>query len=382
MSSPKKEVRLDRHSATGMSGATKKDGAGGKHTWGKPGDEYKFQDKAALDRNDPNYDSSEEVDVVPRVSRKVWFKEAAQGLLEEYFSSGDTAEAVNSLVELQAPEMSAEFVKRAVIYALERKERERELTSVLLTHLYTEKSVGPDAISKGFQLILERIEDLILDTPEAVHVLSIFLARAVVDEVIPPAFLIRAEIEAGKLSQKALQALEEASGMIKGKHVAQRMAHGWGPGDGKSVKRLKERVVLILEEFSNTRDLKEADRALRELNSPSFHFYLVKKGLTLAVEKNKRQGQVEALHEVFLGLYKSQLVSGPHMEKGFKAFHQGLEDLQLDNPTAKKIFGEFGEEAVKKGYISAEFWKSLNTSASASTSTSTSTTTTAPNAGK
>jgi hypothetical protein len=36
---------------------TKKGGAGGKGTWGKPGDEYGMM---SLDRKDPNYDSGGE----------------------------------------------------------------------------------------------------------------------------------------------------------------------------------------------------------------------------------------------------------------------------------------------------------------------------------
>lgn len=58
------DVRKERHSgdpkssATGTgAGAPKKDGAGGKGTWGKPGDE---DGPAVLDKNDPNYDSDDE----------------------------------------------------------------------------------------------------------------------------------------------------------------------------------------------------------------------------------------------------------------------------------------------------------------------------------
>ena len=39
--------------------ATKKDGAGGKGTWGKIGDEYDGA-PGTLDRNDPNYDPEDD----------------------------------------------------------------------------------------------------------------------------------------------------------------------------------------------------------------------------------------------------------------------------------------------------------------------------------
>lgn len=44
-------------------------------------------------------------------------------------------------------------------------------------------------IVEGFTTLLERIEDLKLDIPSAPEYLSMFLARAVVDDLLPPAFL-------------------------------------------------------------------------------------------------------------------------------------------------------------------------------------------------
>ena len=39
--------------------SVKKDGAGGKHTWGKLGDEYSGSAVTVLDRKDPNFDPEE-----------------------------------------------------------------------------------------------------------------------------------------------------------------------------------------------------------------------------------------------------------------------------------------------------------------------------------
>jgi len=330
-----------------------------KGTWGKAGDEFKYgPGPVAVDEEDPNYDSAEEAETkIPTVSRKVWFKEASKNIVEEYFSSGEWDDAIKSLNDLQASELASEFVKQLVIFALERKERERELTSVLLTHLYEDKGVGPEAILQAFRLLLQRVDDLVLDNPDAIQALAIFFARAVVDEVIPPAFLNQ---EDPSFSSKAPQVLELSAGMLKGKHVGQRLAHGWGPGDGKSVKRLKERVLLILEEYVSTRDLKEADKCVRELNSPSFHFYLVKRAIIMAVERHDKPKDAEALHELLLAFNKSQVVSQQQMEKGFKSFFQSLDDLKLDIPDAPKVFSAFADQAVKSGYLTESFRASLN----------------------
>lgn len=52
---------LDKEKA----GEPKKGGAGSGTVWGKPGDEVKYlDDKPAMDKNDPNFDPSDEADEV------------------------------------------------------------------------------------------------------------------------------------------------------------------------------------------------------------------------------------------------------------------------------------------------------------------------------
>ena len=55
-------LRMDRHSGTGTRGLPKKNGAGGKTVWGSAMDQAPLNH---LDKNDPNYDSDEEVLVAP-----------------------------------------------------------------------------------------------------------------------------------------------------------------------------------------------------------------------------------------------------------------------------------------------------------------------------
>ena len=59
-------------------------------------------------------------------------------MLEEYFSSGDLTEAAEQLADLGEPELQHFLVKRAVATALDKHDREREMTSMLLSSLYSE----------------------------------------------------------------------------------------------------------------------------------------------------------------------------------------------------------------------------------------------------
>ncbi len=55
---------------------------------------------------------------------------------------------------------------------------------------YTPRQViTHDQLASGFTRLLSSADDLLLDVPDALHLLSLFLGRAVVDELLPPAFL-------------------------------------------------------------------------------------------------------------------------------------------------------------------------------------------------
>ena len=79
-------------------------------------------------------------------------------------------------------------------------------------------------VEKGFTSLLERIEDLSLDVPNALKFLSIFVARAEVDEVLPPAFLVRADLgehDAGS------QVLRQAQQLLKQDNASEALLYVW-----------------------------------------------------------------------------------------------------------------------------------------------------------
>ena len=59
-----------------------------------------------------------------------------------------------------------------------------------LMYTYTHAQVlSTDQVAAGFVRLLSSADDLVLDCPDVVHLLALFLGRAIVDEVLPPAFL-------------------------------------------------------------------------------------------------------------------------------------------------------------------------------------------------
>ena len=46
-------------------------------------------------------------------------------------------------------------------------------------------------VFQGFEDLLESLDDLVLDVPNAPQLLSLFMSRAIVDDVLPPSFVLQ-----------------------------------------------------------------------------------------------------------------------------------------------------------------------------------------------
>lgn len=52
--------------------------------------------------------------------------------------------------------------------------------------LWVADALSTDKIAQGFQVVLDSINDIVLDCPDAADLVSKFLARAIVDEIVAP----------------------------------------------------------------------------------------------------------------------------------------------------------------------------------------------------
>jgi len=339
----KKQLPKDRHSNTGMQGLPKKGGGGGKGTWGKGGlDDLKQNNE---DVHDPNYNSDDDEQVILEKRDGISPFEA---VLREFLLSADFEEAVKTLQELNLSDSYDQFVKKALVTGMERQSFERELISKMLSSFYNDV-ISAEKIADGFQLTLNAIDDLVLDTPEGAEILAKFLARAIVDEIIPPAFLKSASVK----SPLADEVLAMATGLTTEKLRLERLAHIWGAGDLSSVKRLKGEVDLMLKEYLLNGDKGEADKFLRTLNVPSFHFQVVKNAIRLGIQREEEERK--NISSLLAAFSKSGLISQDHMEKGFKTCHSMIKDISLDVPNAPKLFDESIKFAQAESYLPKDF---------------------------
>ena len=80
--------------------------------------------------------------------------------------------------------------------------------------------------------MFEFVDDLEIDAPGAASTVAAFLARAVVDEVLPPSFLIDPTVV-----NLGGDVVEMTKRMLSRDHQHSRVEKIWGPGDGRPYNR-------------------------------------------------------------------------------------------------------------------------------------------------
>lgn len=174
---PQRRWKNSRRSRSGYGrGLPKKGGAGGKGVWGLPGSEA--LEELYEDENDPNYDSETNdqnivlSEVIPELTPEEFFK-LAEPIVLEYYEHGDTHEVAVNLDEILTGFLRPYVTSVIVEIAMDHKDSQREMTSVLISDLYGRVITGKD-IEKGFEILLQNLPDLTLDTPDAATILGKF----------------------------------------------------------------------------------------------------------------------------------------------------------------------------------------------------------------
>ena len=289
--------------------------------------------------------------VVPNDAKVRRFKEECVAIIHEYFLSDDIPELIQSLVDLGVPEYNPIFLKKLITLAMDRKNREKEMASVLLSSLHSE-IFSSDDIANGFLLLLESAEDTALDILDASNELALFLARAVIDDVLVPHNLEEMSCKLPPDSSGS-ETLRMARALLSARHAGERILRCWGGGTGWAVEDAKDKILKLLEEYESGGVVGEACQCIRDLGMPFFNHEVVKKALVMAMEK-KNDRILDLLQECFT----EGLITINQMTKGFTRIKDGLDDLALDIPNAEEKFNFYLEHAQKKGWLLPSFGSS------------------------
>jgi len=278
------------------------------------------------------------------------FKIRVSDAVREYFDSSDADEVVRCIDEMKCREYHPEVVKRAISLGLDAGPRERELISRLLACLHP-NPLSDDCLELGFEVLLDSMDDLVIDIPDAKAMVGSFLARAVVDEVVAPAFLSNRNN-----SHPGDCVVEKAVQLLSREHCTARLEKVWGPGDGRPVSELKSAMDQLLKEYLLSRELDEAASCVRELKAKHFHHELVKRGVKIAMEEDGRDhasksSSLDAMAALFKFLVQNSIVSEFQVAKGVQRLEKILPDLKLDVPAAPSMLDEFETLAREQGFL-------------------------------
>ncbi|GBF95677.1 hypothetical protein Rsub_08659 [Raphidocelis subcapitata] len=281
------------------------------------------------------------------------FKAAAAAALREYFDSADAVEVAARLAELGEPGMHPLFVKAAVTMAMDRRDRERELVSALLTSLHP-GTLSDSEVAAGFTRLLAAADDTVLDLPDAVHLLSMFLGRAVVDEVLPPAFLasVLPSLPDGGLGVTVVQA---TGSLLSARHAAERLQacwHGGGLAGADGLEGVKRQLKGAVEEFLTTGASGEVAQVLRDLAVPHYHHELVKEALELGFER--AAPAMERIGDLLRDLSARGALSSTQLAQGLQRVKARLADEALDAPHAPAAFETLLARAGREGWLPQE----------------------------
>jgi programmed cell death protein 4 len=266
-------------------------------------------------------------------------------IITEFIESGELKDALQDIKKRREID-GAEFVKRCLIFGIERKAYERELISQLLSGAYSifQNKEMPD----GYETVLDRLPDLSLDVPDAPEALGKFIARAIFDEVLPPVFLKQAKVN----NPKANGSLSLAQELYdKDRKLLQ---HIWGGGDLSSVRRLRKAVDALLADYLENKEIEDASTAILALSAPTYNSQVVRQALTIALEKNSPQARKDIL-ELISVLHKRGQFLPYDVHHGFELVWRKIHDIKLDVPNAPEMLAELTDAAKQQKLISSKF---------------------------
>jgi len=331
--------------ATGR-GLPKKLGGGGAFTWGRPGCEMDTTvEGGEIDPlNDPDI-------VFDSVSYEPNDEEICSGLdvaIREFFHHASDADLLEYCITLNLQKKKLLVVERLVETGLEAKKEYRELISKALLYLFEQEYLTQNDLACGFCNIIDRADELILDTPDIVNILGKFIARAYCEKILPQKFI---EIEIKNASSELIYQVMITSYGFQKDQIAIRTC--WGEAGGfLDTTKLSEKIREILKEFLSTSDSGEVARCIRELDVPHYHHEIVYEGILIALENYQNEMVANSMVWLLQYLYtKECIISADQMVSGHERIYSNLDDISLDIPHAYTILPKIVQKSAQKKLI-------------------------------
>jgi len=276
-------------------------------------------------------------------------------LINENLTSEDPTDLLNAvdktpLGTAAAAELIAVLLRSGLEHEAKREVISRTITTLSVYEYLTEKE-----IEGGFTIIFQQFPDLELDNPHSPEVIGKFLARAVADDCIRPAWVdnhpsLKDSNVAGEMVTGALQF---AHALISVKYEFARLDTIWGITSGtQPVRSLINQIKQIIGEFAINNNSEEALQCLRELGVPHFNHEFVYEAILHVIEN------AGAHNDVFLALLSKALTAGfvpqDQINLGFERIYNDIDDISIDAPRVFELFPAFVASSVAAGFLPAD----------------------------
>ena len=270
-------------------------------------------------------------------------------------------------------------LERIHTIAIDKGNRERELTSLFLAKAVGD---GPSLLiddghesypiprkscELGFNILLQRVEGLYKDVPDVLELLSSFIGRAIVDEVLPPNFINNVDLLQTDMGYAVINHVKH---LLSGPRHTEQLLNVWGANSSKSIDSMKKAIKNIIREYLISRELDEALTAIQELNIPMFHHeiikqlipsvadYYVAKDLQQTNNNNNKDDdneiiinkfnipkeiydkaiQIQLAIDLISTALEHNIMSIEQINGGFKRLRERMDDYKLDSPLIEKYF--------------------------------------------
>eukprot|EP01069_Polyplicarium_translucidae_P006225 Polyplicarium_translucidae@DN2925_c0_g1_i1.p1 len=289
--------------------------------------------------SDPTIDASRTLK--EQITRLSELKTKIEDFEIDFFSSGSADETAKFLAEigLSVRHCRHEFVKHLVKASFSKTDREREMVSQVMSSLYgveREDQLHPDDIQLGFSRLLGSLEDAILDAPSASELMSKFLCRAVVDEIVPPSFLQdqhRLHI-GGKYGIAAVSKSHRWLSENAQHHMLSEKFRKIWTGTDPDEPETREFKMEIRELIFMVLDFQCYANAVDRINamdlSPDQGTELVRKIMSHAMDRP--QYQAEVAMQFIAELHYAKEIDDENIEDGFKQLAKQIPELLKDDP--------------------------------------------------
>eukprot|EP01053_Blabericola_migrator_P000891 Blabericola_migrator_1__890@NODE_1219_length_5069_cov_344_036985_g827_i0_p2_GENE_NODE_1219_length_5069_cov_344_036985_g827_i0NODE_1219_length_5069_cov_344_036985_g827_i0_p2_ORF_typecomplete_len558_score106_94MA3/PF02847_17/0_013MA3/PF02847_17/2_4e07MA3/PF02847_17/2_5e06Fboxlike_2/PF13013_6/4_8e02Fboxlike_2/PF13013_6/1_4e03Fboxlike_2/PF13013_6/7_3_NODE_1219_length_5069_cov_344_036985_g827_i01451674 len=236
-----------------------------------------------------------------------------------------------------------EFVRRLICTSLGQTNVQREMVSKVLSDLYgtEDDDLSPDDIQLGVLRTLAYVQDLSLDVPSASEMLSSFIVRMAVDDILPPAFVsdfLRLRLGDNLGVATLRRAFRWMTDSARHHLLSERFKKVWTGTDQyrPEVEEFKRELRNMIFDYFDHADVAKTVTLFNNLDmSPDQEVESVRKLIAFALERQKEEWALAL--GLLVTLRDEREVDIESIVKGFIQTKEKLSDISIDCPTAQEI---------------------------------------------